>query len=318
MPRTPSPAQIEASRRNGARSRGPASPEGKAVAARNGLRHGLCARTVRVLPAEDEASFQRLRTSLLDRCAGDDDPLRICLAELLADNVWRQFRLSRQETEHHAQLLCSADDEFGTYDHPEHVVLEDHYRLLHLARYRAQHMREFKDLLGALGRIGEVPAPFEPAGPPEAEGRLEEEPVDQTQPVPILPSEPEVADDAISPDEPDTSDIRETDVTTIDQPAPPVPPSSESARTRKRNGSSRTEASTPTGSDARPAPDRPPSPVETAQALRQLAHLREQIAARWPTNMRGHVEAFYLRFGADGGGPPTWVAQLPPGTQLAS
>ncbi|WP_159719065.1 hypothetical protein [Geminicoccus flavidas] len=52
--------------------------------------------------------------------------------------------------------------------------------------------------------------------------------------------------------------------------------------------------------------------------MRQLAHLREQIAARWPTNMRGHVEAFYLRFGTNGSGPPAWVAQLPPGTPLAS
>ncbi|WP_191060865.1 hypothetical protein [Geminicoccus harenae] len=293
MPRTPSPAQIEASRRNGARSRGPASPEGRAIAARNALRHGLCARTIRVLPAEDEASFHRLRTALLDRCAGDDDPLRICLAELLADNVWRQFRLSRQETAHQAQLLFDADDEFGAYEHPEHVVLDDHYRLLQLARYRAQHLREFKDLLASLGQVGEVPSPIEPAGLPEAEGRLEEEPAGRSQPLPVLRNEPEPPDDSVEPDEPDTLAPAEAPATSADEPAPPAPPPSEPARVRKRHGSSRIEPSAGAAPDTGAPSARPPSPADSAQALRELAHLREQIAARWPTNMRGHVEAFY-------------------------
>jgi hypothetical protein len=42
-PRPRSPAQIEAARRNGARSGGPVSAEGKACASRNALKHGLSA-----------------------------------------------------------------------------------------------------------------------------------------------------------------------------------------------------------------------------------------------------------------------------------
>src|SRR5215213_5819039 len=52
-PRPRSPAQVEASRRNGARSRGPVTPEGKAQSSRNTLKHGLTA--MHHLVVEDEA-----------------------------------------------------------------------------------------------------------------------------------------------------------------------------------------------------------------------------------------------------------------------
>ena len=52
MPAARTPAQTLASRRNGARSKGPVTAEGKARASRNALKHGLSAMEHLVL--EDE------------------------------------------------------------------------------------------------------------------------------------------------------------------------------------------------------------------------------------------------------------------------
>jgi hypothetical protein len=49
--------QIEASRANGSKSRGPISEEGKHASSRNALKHGILSDTV-LLPGEDPASFE--------------------------------------------------------------------------------------------------------------------------------------------------------------------------------------------------------------------------------------------------------------------
>ena len=59
MPTTPSPAQSEASRLNGAHSTGPATAAGKTRSALNGVRHGLSGRTFFLLPDEDPSEFRR-------------------------------------------------------------------------------------------------------------------------------------------------------------------------------------------------------------------------------------------------------------------
>jgi hypothetical protein len=50
-------ARAEASRRNGDRWRGPKTPEGRARAAQNALKHGLRAQKYVLFPAEDAAEF---------------------------------------------------------------------------------------------------------------------------------------------------------------------------------------------------------------------------------------------------------------------
>ncbi len=90
--------RAEASRRNGARSRGPASAEGRASSARNALRHGLRARKIPVLSNEEEAEFLTLAAALRAELA-PEGPLQEHLAGQVALAIWRARRSERVETE---------------------------------------------------------------------------------------------------------------------------------------------------------------------------------------------------------------------------
>src|SRR3954469_6619930 len=98
MPVAPSPAQSAASRANGARSHGPATPEGKARSAQNGTRHGLRGSTFTVLPDEDPAAWAALLRGYLARLRPADATELACVERLAACD-WREARLLRLETE---------------------------------------------------------------------------------------------------------------------------------------------------------------------------------------------------------------------------
>lgn len=91
-----------ASRRNGARSRGPKSAAGKAISARNALKHGLSARKVVVLDEEDVAAFDELQGTLRKELA-PEGVLQHGLVSRIALGLWRAARSDRIE----AALLAS-------------------------------------------------------------------------------------------------------------------------------------------------------------------------------------------------------------------
>jgi len=94
-PRPRSPAQREAARRNGARSKGPVTAEGKARASQNALRHGLCSPAI-LFPGEDPAHFEALRAALEAEYAPASPSARL-LVERLAVTVWKLARCDRLE-----------------------------------------------------------------------------------------------------------------------------------------------------------------------------------------------------------------------------
>jgi hypothetical protein len=100
-PRAPVPinhARAEASRKNGARSRGPKTEEGKARSAQNALKHGMRAQKHLVLPEEDAAEFAALEATLVEELA-PVGALQTVLARRVAVAAWRLARADRIETE---------------------------------------------------------------------------------------------------------------------------------------------------------------------------------------------------------------------------
>ena len=88
--------QNETSRHNGAKSRGPLNPTGRANPTRNRYTHGLLSKTI-VIEGEDSARF----AALLNGLRADLQPataLEESLVEDLATCRWRQRRLLAMET----------------------------------------------------------------------------------------------------------------------------------------------------------------------------------------------------------------------------
>jgi hypothetical protein len=84
------PAQIEASRLNGAKSHGPITPEGKQRSSQNAVKHGLTARTV-VLCAENHELFEQLEQDYVDSLQ-PATILELHLVQRIAVAEWRLRR----------------------------------------------------------------------------------------------------------------------------------------------------------------------------------------------------------------------------------
>ena len=83
--------KIAANRANGALSRGPKTPEGKARSARNSLKHGLLARAI-LLEGESPARFRDL-LDLLNAALRPSTPMEHLLVGKMAAAHWRQIRI---------------------------------------------------------------------------------------------------------------------------------------------------------------------------------------------------------------------------------
>jgi hypothetical protein len=82
--------RIAANRANGAKSRGPRIPQGKARASRNAIRHGLLAGAI-VLDGESVEMFREILTGLEDELR-PDSPIERRFVETMAISEWRRLR----------------------------------------------------------------------------------------------------------------------------------------------------------------------------------------------------------------------------------
>jgi len=87
--------QTAANRRNARKSTGPTSPQGKATASMNNLRHGLRARTV-ILPGEKQEDFDEIHTGLQDQYQ-PQNPAEQHLVDQAAIAQWKLARAEAYE-----------------------------------------------------------------------------------------------------------------------------------------------------------------------------------------------------------------------------
>ena len=85
-----SEARSEAARRNGAKSNGPKTPEGKAISSANSLRHGMTAKAI-LLTNENPEAYTKLAAAYYEKFQPADDVERDLVDEMVIAK-WRQRR----------------------------------------------------------------------------------------------------------------------------------------------------------------------------------------------------------------------------------
>ena len=104
--------QIDAARANGARSRGPKTPEGKAISSQNALKHGLLAQAV-LVGSESPKGFDAHVDLHMDRFCPRDG-LERELIEEMATSSWRMRRAWAMES----RMMNDALEEAWNYGKP--------------------------------------------------------------------------------------------------------------------------------------------------------------------------------------------------------
>ncbi|QOV88147.1 hypothetical protein [Humisphaera borealis] len=181
---TPRHSRAEQSRINGAKSRGPTSNAGKAVASQNAWKHGLRARG-QLLPDEDPAELAAFVASFCNDL-GAVGPCQVMLAERVAEMAWKLRRMPIVRS----AVLCSrrdkqreADGGFGGMDDLGDLIFELRKAdpnggiVMLLQRYESQIERSMQSALrelrilqgGTRNRGAPAPAPQRQSEPATSE-----------------------------------------------------------------------------------------------------------------------------------------------------
>jgi hypothetical protein len=203
-----------ASRANGARSRGPVTPEGKARSAGNAVRHGILAKCI-VLRSESRDAFQELMDGFISRFQPADE-IEMNLVEEMAAAVWRTRRFWAIETRIIDDAIASTppNDAIGRMA-AGFSALAAGPQLGLLNRYEARlhriYQRAFDNLLLLQSGRGQPGACQKPEGPAASnEPDPSNEPSEPNEPIPdsehgldrIPPGQSPAPNTAPSPDGP--------------------------------------------------------------------------------------------------------------------
>ena len=140
--------RAEAARANGARSNGPVTEEGKAIASQNSLKHGLTSNRV-VLPHESQEEFDRLEASLVNRFKPFDE-IEYELVHEMAAARWRLRRIEAMEVSifnkafKQQRELLGPDADAAEVQDAAYAEVADSKSLRMLSRHQSQLRRAYE------------------------------------------------------------------------------------------------------------------------------------------------------------------------------
>ncbi len=147
----PSELQQEASRANGAKSRGPVTEEGKKASSQNRRSHGLLSKKI-VLEGESQEEFDALLDSYLEEHQ-PETPTERSLIESMAAARWRQERVWTLETaamddQMRRPRYFEAEEDFASKAYVAfHTLANAGPSFELLSRYEVRHERQFRAAL---------------------------------------------------------------------------------------------------------------------------------------------------------------------------
>jgi hypothetical protein len=217
--------QLEANRRNAAKSHGPITPEGRAAVRLNALQHGLTAAEVILPTTEDKLEFEQFQASFVEECQ-PVGPIEQVLVEDIVVNRWRMTRVRKMEPGFFALRLQALEKwiikDHSALDAQAHLALvfrddaENSDTLGKMSRYEARFERSFHKALKELQRLQALRAAASDSG----NGTVSQNPVSpDPDPLPPPESAPPPAQGSsatpIIPADPPTSPEIEADVSAV-------------------------------------------------------------------------------------------------------
>jgi hypothetical protein len=139
------PAQIEASRRNGGKSKGPITAEGQSRSSRNAIKHGLSSNKIVVFDGESEEAWEKYQTHFIGKFQPRDF-VEERLVIQMAVNQWHLERVWSPQT-------ATVDQESATQEE----VVAAHYEpdLKALDQYESRFVRILDRALKQFSQIRE-------------------------------------------------------------------------------------------------------------------------------------------------------------------
>jgi hypothetical protein len=206
MPKSENPTSLrrqESSRANGAKSRGPVTPEGKARSSRNAYKHG-CLAKITTITIEEEDNLLDLQAQYESSFAPRNQPEYDVVTQI----AWATFRLQHACAEEASLIGLQMDLDKEEVDEAWDDLADDSRRALAIVaclkesnalslvqRYIRSLSTQIERSIKLLLLMQKQPLP----APPEADVRNEPIPIDQHRPE--LPNEPKSS--TVNPDEPD-------------------------------------------------------------------------------------------------------------------